>query len=543
MSAGSTTIGQTILEYKNKFGRHDVAALYVGEYTKTWSNYVRGSRDFLFNMEELNLGLATGQKNEGSGSDKNSIGHVGRINYGFDNRYLLELSFRNDASSTYPKVKRWGFFPDASVGWRITEESFMKPYSSVISNLKLRASTSRLGDDASMQPYSDRTGYQTPGKDINENTIPGYIFGSYGGESEFIYPTASSLGIPNDQLTWMIAKTSNIGLDFGLFNNKLTGEIDFFYRSRDGKTATRLTSVPLEFGQKMPQENLNGDSHRGFEILLRHQNRLGNGFFYSVGGNMSFTRAKYEYLEQADATNSYNNWRVNDMYRWMNKRFGYKSAGQFQSYEEIANWAIQDNNGNNSLSPGDIKYMDLNDDDVIDENDQTIIGRNNTPEIMFGLDINLEYKNFDMSILLQGAANFDAYFDSEAQVPFFNGASSLEVFYDRWHREDLFDPQSRWIQGKYPSTYVGGKESNRRVSDFWLQNAAYLRLKNVQIGYTVPKKILTQFKVESLRFYVTAYNILTFTKLDIFDPEVSQGNRGFYYPQQKSYNVGFNLTF
>lgn len=538
MSAATATVGQTTVEYKNTFAdKHDFTLLYVGEYTKRWNNNVNGSKDYTIGFAELDFGDETGQKVGGLGGESATIGHVGRLNYAYDNKYLIEMSFRYDGNSTYPRNKRWGFFPGASLAWRVTEEAFMQNLTSVLTDFKLRASIARLGDDLEMDAYSDLTGYNYPGKNTDGNIV-NYIFS----EDLFLYNSISPKGIPNPDLTWLQSTTTNIGFDFTLFRGLISGEFDVFYRKREGKKATREKSLPTIFGEKLPQENLNSDSHRGFEVILRHQRNTSGGLFYSIAGNMSYTRGKYEYLEQALASNSYQNWRINDQYRWMNKRFGYKSAGQFQSYDEIAGWAIQDNNGNNTLHPGDIKYVDINKDGVIDDNDQTIIGRNNVPEIIFGLDISANYKNFDFSVFFQGAANYHANFTEEAQNPFFNNASSLAIFADRWHREDPFDLDSRWIKGKYPSTYAGGKDNNKRLSDFWLQDASYIRLKNIQLGYTLPKSLLSKFNIETLRFYVSAFNILTLTKLDIYDPEAPSG-RGLYYPQQKSYNVGFNLTF
>ena len=185
--------------------------------------------------------------------------------------------------------------------------------------------------------------------------------------------------------------------------------------------------------------------------------------------------------------------------------------------------------------------MDYNGDSVIDDNDVHIISRAGKPEIMFGFDLGFTWKNFDFSMLLQGVGNYNSYYTESLQVPFHNNASSLEAFMDRWHREDLYDPNSRWIPGKYPSTYSAGLESNKRTSTFWLQNGAYMRVKDITIGYNLPKPVLNKIGLDAVRVYLSGYNLLTFSSMDLLDPEaVSTG--GQYYPPQRVISVGVNIS-
>lgn len=242
----------------------------------------------------------------------------------------------------------------------------------------------------------------------------------------------------------------------------LTAEFDIFYRKRTGLLATRVLTLPSTFGAKLPLENLNSDSNRGFELVLGHKNTLENKLHYSIRGNVSYARAKNEYLERNDSPNKYDNWRNNNSYRWKNRYWGYKAIGQFQSLEEIAQSPVQDGQGNLTLSPGDIKYQDYNNDGVIDNTDIQIIGRGSKPEIMYGIDLLAEWKGVDLSVFLQGAAHSNAYLSNQMANAFFNGESSLKAFTNRWHREELYDPNSRWISGKYPSTYANGKDNNKK---------------------------------------------------------------------------------
>lgn len=321
----------------------------------------------------------------------------------------------------------------------------------------------------------------------------------------------------------------------------LTAEFDVFYRKRTGLLASRILTLPSTFGGSLPLENLNSDSNRGFELVIGHKRTLDNQLYYSIKGNISYARAKHEHIERAESSSQYDNWRNNNNNRWKNRYWGYKAIGQFQSYEEIAQSPVQDGQGNLTLMPGDIKYQDYNGDNIIDNTDVQVIGRGSKPEIMYGLDFFAQWKGIDLSIFMQGAANSNTYLNNQMATAFHNGESSINTFTDRWHREDIYDPNSRWIAGKYPATYANGKDNNKKTSSFWLQNSSYLRLKELQIGYTIPINILKKTGLEKLRLFVSGYNLLTFTKIDLLDPE-STSSDGRYYPQQKTISLGFNLT-
>ena len=201
---------------------------------------------------------------------------------------------------------------------------------------------------------------------------------------------------------------------------------------------------------------------------------------------------------------------------------------------------MQDGNGNLTLVPGDLKYEDFNNDGVIDGNDVQLIGRGTTPEIMYGLTLSGQWKGFDLTVFFQGAANFNALLTNDMAHPLYNGSNTPTAFLDRWHHEDLYDTSSPWVPGKYPSTYASGKQNNRYVSSFWLQNASYLRLKEFQLGYTLPKSLIQHIGLENVRVFVSGFNLFTFTGMDLLDPEAA-GGPGRYYPQQKVISLGFNV--
>jgi TonB-linked SusC/RagA family outer membrane protein len=521
---------QGSVDYANSFGKHDVTGMLVFETRQNKENYLQAYRSFTIDaIDEIGNGDSDSATNGGTSYQLANIGYIGRFTYAYDQRYLFKFSFRRDGSSKFPKDGRWGFFPSVSAGWRISEEAFLKD-NSVIDNLKLRASWGRLGDEQNgWNSYSYVTGYTYPSGN--------YILGGSSLTSGLV-----DRGMANPRLTWFTSDLYDIGLDFDLFRGKLSGAVDVFYRKREGLLATRASSLPGTFGASFPQENLNSDSHRGFEIELGHRNTLANGLTYAVKGNVAYTRQKWGHYEQTPPAYQWQNWYSHHSNRWQNRAWGYTAIGQFESFEEIASSPQQDAKGNTTLMPGDIKYLDYNGDNVIDGQDQHLIGRGNMPEYTFGLDISASWKGFDFVAFLQGAANFNVGYGGQYASPFFNGESTLAAFADRWHHEDIYDPTSPWVAGKYPSTYSNGNPNNTRFSTFWLQDCSYLRLKELQLGYTIPEKITQRAGISSLRVFVTGYNLFTWTGTEFLDPE-SLSNNGRYYPQQKSLAFGLNLSF
>lgn len=522
------TVFQLSLNYNKKFGdAHNVSGLLLFEAQEGSTKSLSAYRQFLIDgVDELFAGIAENQRNDGSSSESARLGYVGKLNYDYKGKYLAELAFRYDGTYKVMSGSRYGFFPNASIGWKINEENFLKDVS-FIDLLKLRASYGKVGDDEDIAAFQYLTGYTYPSGD--------YVFGSTA------IPGLVDRGLPNTLLTWYTSKTANIGLDFSLWKGLLGAEIDVFYRRRNGLLANRLLSLPNSFGATLPHENLNGDSHRGFEIMLTHKNKIGE-LNYSVSPNLSWTRAKNEYLERAESTNLVDNWRNNNTGRWKNVYWGYVADGQFQNQEEINTAPVHDDQANKTLLPGDIRYKDLNGDGIITSEDRQIIGRGTTPELFFGLNVSAQYKNFDLSLLLQGASNFNAYYSEELQNPLFNNASIYSMFADRWHRADLFNPDSEWITGKYPSTVSSGTNNNKRVSSFWLKDATYLRIKNFEVGYSINKEFLNRLKIKNLRVYISGQNVVTFDKIKYIDPEAESG-RGNYYPQPRIWTAGLNVGF
>ncbi|MDX9882232.1 MAG: TonB-dependent receptor [Prolixibacteraceae bacterium] len=532
---------QLSLEYKNRFKDHNISALLLFEQQKTQFKRLWGGRFINLPIDQLTAGnIDLSQNVDASEYNLANRGLVGKVGYDYKSKYLVNASFRYDGSSKFAPDSRWGFFPSISAGWRMSEENFIKDNLTFIDELKVRFSYGKLGDDQAADSYPWVTGYNYPSSS--------YIIGGSDPTSGIGFR-----GAINPYITWYTSKMKNIGFESVLWNNQLNVEFDLFRRDRDGLLGYRNLSLPSTIGVGLPQENLNSDQTSGFELVLGTQNKIGD-FWYSVSANLTYSQSKNEYIERSPSNNSYLNWRQNGQDRYSDIWWGYKCIGQFESFEEIQSSPIQDNQGNKSLLPGDLKYEDLSGDGIIDDNDVQPIGRgqsggNNIPPYNFGLDISMKMKGFDCSILLQGAVGHRFYLGEQWQEPLRSGKNNVYMAeFDRWHQADPNDPNSEWVPGKFPSTRFGGASNNRFTSDFWLKDGDYLRLKSVELGYTLPEN-WTQLKgVSSIRIYANAFNIFTFTKerdlKNILDPE-SRGDYlwGYNYPINKSFNLGINLTF
>lgn len=385
---------QYTLNYNNNFGKHDISALAVWETKKYDREYFKAEGELDNTLiPELDASNSNNRMISGSSEEKAWAGLVARINYAYDAKYLIELSGRYDGSYKFAKDKRWNFFPAVSVGWRLSEENFIKNSTDIFDNIKLRASFGIIGDEVDANPGNYLEGYTYPSGNR-------YVFGPGN-----VISGAKDKGLINPNFTWYESRLTNVGIDVSMWKGKLGLEFDVFYRKRTGLKATLGSTLPTSFGANLPEQNLNSDSHRGFELVLSHKNTI-NDFHYELRGNLTYTRKKNLYREQAPFKNAYDNWRHNGAERWENIGWGYKAVGQFGSWEEVLSSPVQDNNGNLSLMPGDIKFEDYNRDGIINELDEQPITRNGTPEMFFGLNMLASYKGFDFSMLWQGASNY-----------------------------------------------------------------------------------------------------------------------------------------
>ncbi|MCM1505126.1 MAG: TonB-dependent receptor [Muribaculum sp.] len=534
------TVMQLSLNYNNRFGDHSVNAMVL--YEEQYNNYDSfwAKRNMLLDGEYLIYGETEGQET-GAPSiwDKSRRAVVGRLSYDFRGKYMVDFSFREDCSSSFPKNSRWGFFPAVSAGWRISEESFMNLFSPVLTNLKIRASYGKMGDDSGCGTYPPTV----VGYSLNQRKL-GWVYDGtlIGGVS----PT----GVPNPNLTWYTAETYNAGIDFDLWGSMLSGTVEVFKRKRDGLFATSAAVIPGTVGVSMPQENINSDMTFGYEISLSHRNTVA-GVHYWVTGQISATKNRWDHYLDGDASNSMEYWRRGNV-SGRNKDiwWSYEEGGRYGSYEDIRYHNTLGDVGQQTL-PGDYWYKDWNGDGVIDGNDNHPVATYNLPVFNYGFTLGASWKGIDLSTTWQGVAGvYSQYNEVFTEVGPLNGGASLSYYTDRWHTanitDDPWNPHTDWVKGEYPAT---GHDFNAGTTG--IHNTSYLRLKTLEVGYTFPQKWMKHAGVKDLRVYFNAYNLLTFTGMKHMDPErpgssggASTGSVAFYnYPINRTYNVGATLKF
>ncbi len=536
-SSKSTELLPTFdISFKRTFGEHNISAKVISE-TRTYKGTsLRGDRkDILsYNAPYLRYASEEGKDNTEGTSQSARTSVISRINYNYAGKYLVEFVFRADASAEYPPNSRWGYFPGVSVGWRLSEESFIKDHISAIDNLKLRASYGMMGNDA-VSSFDYLTGYN-----ISTNF---YIFGST--PAPIIY----SAGLANPNITWETMTIYDIGLDGSFWKGLLGFEIDGFYRLRDNILAQPLEQVPSTFGASLPKTNLNTRDNRGFEILLRHRNKIGD-ISYDIAPMFSWARGKYVHLQEEVSDDPEWNRRYVQEGHWDDRHWGYVTDGFFMNQQEIAEYPIdQDLNGNATIKVGDLKYKDLNNDGQIDWRDEAVIGSSGLPNIMYSMDMGVGYKGIQLRMLWQGAADYTVTFSGSAAAPFSNESIPLIEHY-KYRAIVKNGPDGDYISNPDnfklpPVTQNGRTANNSKPSDFWSYNARFLRLKNINLSYTLPKKVLHKSGMSGLTFYMTGTNLWTISNLGIwkhsFDPEIT-GQNAKDYPPVKTVTFGVRLS-
>ena len=465
-------------------------------------------------------------------------GYIGRLNYNYKQKYLLELLGRYDGSYLYAPNNRWGLFSGVSAGWRISQEKFFENVR-FITDLKLRASYGETGSELNLAAFDYLSGY-------TYRSGSGVLDGSY-------VIGVRPRGLPIDKLSWTTNKTKNIGVDFALLNGRITGQFDAFERKRTGIPFSRYdVLLPSEVGYSLPLENLNVDATRGIEGIVTY-NSKGRDFNYSVSVNGTLARTKLIYEYKQRFSNSYNEYRTSNLDRWSGygSTFIYKVTGRFQSQAEIDKHPVNiDGQGNRTLLPGDFIYEDYNKDGIINDFDRQPLAwaRGQNPLLQFGSVFNAEYKGISLAVVLSGATMMSFERNVELRFPFQNnGTSPHYLFEDRWHRADPYDPNSAWIPGKYPAVRRGNSHNavaGAYNNTFWTTNVNYLRVRNVELGYNLPKNLIKRLSMSRFRVYVNATNLFTFDNVkDLeIDPEITSGG-GLVYPPQKLINFGFNISF
>ena len=488
-----------------------VLAGYSQEYYK--SDGFWASRDNMpfDNVDVLNTGSSNKQNGSADGDGNEYANDVavqswfGRLNYDYQGKYLFEASLRADGSSRFAKNHRWGVFPSFSAGWNLHRESFMIETNNWLSELKIRASWGVLGD-------AEKVGYYPTAQ------ILSYDPKIYAFNDKLVGGAYNNIAV-NQNITWEESKYTNIGLDFGLFDQRIKLSADYFINMRDN--ILYRPPVPSEFGLNAPYSNLLKMKNQGMDIMAGYQD--GNGdFHWGIDVNLSYSKNKV--LEMGDSER----WIENNTVTYLNDRyqlpFGYEAIGLFQSEEEIAN---SPNQGN--VLPGNIKYKDQNGDNIIDGQDRVVLNRK--IPLNFGMNLSFGYKDFDFSLNMYGKLNTKKYLQGYEGWAFYLTDNARPMHLDAWSESN---PDASYPRLTLTNT---SNDYDSRYNSFWLRTADYLKIQNVQVGYTVPQSVLERVNIKYLRVYLSGQNLATITGYDGFDPE------GGWYPLARTFSFGFNLQF
>ena len=506
---------QTLLNYNKTFDKHTIGGIlgYSQEYTRyDWTKGYR--KNFLNNdLWELDAGSPDGQEATGSAYEYALMSYFGRVTYDYDNRYLFEVNLRRDGTSRISKDGRWGTFPSFSAAWRIINEPFMEGTRTILSDTKIRAGWGRLGNqNIGNYPYQSvlsQKNYSLGGKVVSG-----------------VAPVDGA----NSDLKWETSETLNIGIDLGFLSNRFTLSLDAYNRD----TYDILLQLPVStlYGLKAPYQNAGEVNNKGIEAQFGYKQAYREWSFDAVL-NVSYNENKIVDLKNNGA-------RIWDGYSFkqngypINSFGGYEVLGIFQTQQEVENYAVVNRN---RVGPGDLKYKNQNGDDIIDGEDRVYLG-SWTPKWIFGANINVAWRDFDMGLQLSGAADVKGYLQIETIGELAGNTSKpTTLFRDSWDAETNPD-------GKFPRPLSSWTHNLSNVpSSFWIIDASYLRVKNLQIGYTLPKKMIAGIGLSHLRVYYSGQNLLTFTGFNKgFDPEAPAGARA-YYPQVKVNTFGLSVTF
>lgn len=474
--------------------------------------------------EDVGHGVATTATNSTYRTEWSMLAYVFRLNYIFNNRYLLELTGRYDGTSRFLAHKRWGFFPSVSAGWRISEENFWESLRPVVDNLKIRGSYGQLGNQSigSNFPYLSA---------VSAGDAYGYWF------DKGFAQGASQVQLPNAEIGWEKSSQWDVGLDFSLFNSRLSGTFDFYYRKITDML--QIFPVPEFVSFDAPYVNAGDMRNRGWEFSISWNDRIGD-FSYFVKGNISDVRNKVLNLY---GRNAYIGTTITDEGLPKGSYYGYVAEGFFQSYDEIN---AVDENGNYinavigdrpNTKPGYIKYRDLDGDGKITGNDRTVIGENRA-HYEYSITLGFDWKGIDFSAMFHGVPKKDVFYSGGGSRPFVGNTTVYEYQLDTWSEDNP--------NAKFPILLQdpNGSLDNNTISSFWVQSGAYCRLKNLVIGYTLPRKWTRKATIERIRFYATMQNLFTIRGNNFyqgFDPETSAG--ASCYPLNKTFLFGINLDF
>lgn len=511
-----------ILSYDKKIGEHTFGLMagvtkeeFKGEgFLAFRRNYISTAIDQLF------FGGQTAQNTDGNAYNRARLGYYGRAQYNYKEKYLAEFIWRYDGSYIFPPDHRFGFFPGLLLGWNITKEDFFKV--SWVNNLKLRASYGQMGNDqvyfaGQLQEYA-------------------YLSNYSGGQYPINGAVVTTLGehvLANPNFTWERANNYNVGMDATIFNNHLDITLEYFMNKRDQILIQKTGSTPESAGISPLLPPVNGgrvDNH-GYEFSFAYNGKFSKDLLFRAGINGGYAHNKVVYMDENPGVPSYQRQEGNPIGAYL----VYQSDGAFKDQAEIDKNTIDYSGVTKKLLPGDMKIMDYNHDGKITADDQVRLDKNTVPTLNYGITFELRYKSFDLSMLFQGASGAAIHIQTESG----DIGNYLKYSYD--HRWTIDNPSSTdpRLASRGDTYYTGGNFGN---NTYYLYDKNYLRLKNFELGYTLPANVLAKMKISSLRFFINGLNLVTFNKYKIYDPE-STNQSGQYYPQARTINGGLSLTF
>jgi TonB-dependent starch-binding outer membrane protein SusC len=527
-----TTILENTLTYQNTFGKHHITAM-IGQTAEdvNWHWLMnQGYNQKVDGLWEINL-AGTQNDMEGSEQERRQISYIGRMDYNYADRYLFQFNFRSDGSSKFGTNNRRGYFPSFSAGWRVSEEKFWEPYKDIVDYLKLRASWGKVGDMQSLGNYS-----YIPSIDHSGPYEGLYaVFGPSG--SENIHNGATQTSKVNVDLGWETKTTTNFGMDFNLLHSKIFGTIEWF----NSKSTDLLLNVPQSWatGISTLWTNYGSMRNRGMELTLGWHDHKGS-FDYSISANVSTLRNKVLKMGDAYVQEGYTRTEVG---RSVSDFYLLKTNGIFQSMDDIYNYTTTLADGTVKViqpnaQPGDVRYVDVNGDGKIDDTDKDWCG-SPLPKFEIGFNVSLAYKDFDFNMLWAGKFGNKIYNQVRANTLNFS-VDNIPEDVNPW----TWDNPSN----EYPRMYANSTDNNK-ASDRFLENGSYFRLKNIQLGYSLPLSVVKKIGIQKLRAYVSGTNLITFTQYKGYDPDIictdvyAQGIDSGQYPSARQMNFGLQVTF
>lgn len=509
----NTMYSETRLNYNRSFGKHDVTGLLV----------FTASESLTANAGSLQLSLPS-----------RNAGLSGRFTYGYDKRYFVEYNFGYNGSERFHKSHRWGFFPSAGLAWMMSNEKWFKPLTKVVSNLKLRYSYGLVGND-NIGSSSNRFYY------LSEMSMNNSGLGASFGETRNVsYNGIGVVRYANEAITWENSYKSNYALELGLFK-KLDIIAEYFTEHRTDIFMQRA-DIPNTMGlQAAVYGNIGQARSKGIDIQADYKQAWASGLWASARANFTYSTGKYDVYEEPTYPESYRQ----HAGRSIRQTWGYIAERLFVDDEDAANSPSQAAFGS-QYGGGDIKYTDVNGDGVITNADMVPIGYPTSPEIIYGFGVSLGHKGFDFSVFFQGLGRESFWIDATSAystkynkygtAPFVNNGQLLKAYSDSHWSED-----NRDIYALYPRYSAYENHNNTQVSTWWMRDGSFVRLKQMEFGYTLPQKLTNKIHIDNLRVYFQGNNLLCWSKFKLWDPELA--GEGFNYPIQRTFNIGVNVTF